>query len=165
MDDIYSALNNKCDDTEQFFSVTREIASNFSSKLNCYCDIERWGNYTYSDKITLFFNNGQPCTSKPDMHDYDRALSVFLSARAPYYTFINYLCKKANVGIEWIECTDDSLPTEIKNSIKTITTILNNNNLQLLNRKQLLEQMAEGHYTELDSVPATVFDVLFGEII
>jgi len=56
MSDIYSALNNRCDDSEQFLIRTQEIAaSRVSSKLNCYCNIEEYANYTYSNIITIFY--------------------------------------------------------------------------------------------------------------
>jgi len=31
--------------------------------------------------------------------------------------------------------------------------------------RQLFEQEASGHFTELDSVPASIFEILFGEVI
>jgi len=164
MNNILSALNNMCNDSEQFFVRTQEIASKISSRLNCYCSVQKWGNYTYSDKITLFFHVNQPCTSKPDRLDYDRTLCILVSARGPYYTFRNYTCKKNNNGIEFVK-DDDSLPAEILDNSKTITTIFDNYNLELLNDKQLFEQIVDGQYTELDSAPATVFEVLFGEVI
>jgi len=38
-------------------------------------------------------------------------------------------------------------------------------NFYLLNDRQLFEQEASGHFTELDSVPALIFEILFGEVI
>ena len=65
----------------------------------------------------------------------------------------------------WEFASIDDLPIEILESMEIITLILNKRHLHFLNDKQLLEQEALGHYTKLDSVPATVFEVLFGEVI
>ena len=163
---IINALNNHCDNSEQFHILTQEIAADVSSKFKCYCKTEPWGNYTYSNKIILFFNNNQPCLSKSDM--FDRELYLLLSARGPFYTFMNYMKtndKDLNGKPLWIIVDNDNLPKEILKNIKTITTVLRKYNMQFVNDKQMLEQVAEGHYTELDGAPASVYEILFGEII
>ena len=176
MTDISAALNNKRDNSEQFHAFTQEIASDIATQFKCYYEIERWMNYTYSNKITLRFNNNRPCKTKRET--YDRQLYVMLSAMGPFFTFINYvlteekyLCfSKDNKSFYrtrgvWIFAENDSLPKEIHDCTRTITEMLEKKNLRLLDDEQLLEQIAEGHYTDLDGIPATVFQVLFGELV
>ena len=163
-ENIFRALNNPCNSSEQFLAITHEIATNVSLKFNCYYEICIWGNYTYCNIISLFFNNNKHCESKPEA--FDRKIQILISARGPFYVFGHYLCSRDQKGkITSYPVTTNNLPVEILESIKAITTILEKYNMQLIDDKQLLAQMADGHYTELDGVPASVFEVLFGEII
>jgi len=141
MIDISEALNNKCDGSEQFHILTKEIASDISSKLKCYHTTETWGNYSYSNKITLYFNNNQPCVSKTDV--FNRMLYILLSAKGPFFTLLHYLCKNSQSQKKvWEFATIDDLPIEILESMEIITLILNKRHLHFLNDKQLLEQEA-----------------------
>ena len=88
-------------------------------------------------------------------------VKTILSSRDSLFTFV-FL--KGRMKQVWYPMDPTALMSELLTYKSIISNFLERHNYLLL-EGPVLDELAPGHVTELDGVPATIFQVLFAEIV
>lgn len=127
--------------------------SSFASK---FC-----GNYQSADQLYTYLEKNDVLSSLEGPGAVGQMI-VWISRRGPYYA-LTYTRRDRSVPAVWY-ATLDERPAEISSVCDTIEGVLAERGLARLSGA-ILTSPAEGHLTEMDQEPATVFERLFAEVI
>jgi hypothetical protein len=157
--DVLSSLHNVNNSSNSFIDECKDIAEAISTHLNCDTLFEEWGNYCCSNKIILYMNDSLLCKKLSPQKNL--IINILISAKGPFYTFVIY---KQN-DKEWSILSPEFYPDSITFIKDEIEKIMQPRQLRLIQDEILLAQITQDCYTEIDMEPATIFEVIFGEII
>jgi hypothetical protein len=171
--ELRAALTTAPDFTQAFSHEVQSLRDLVAEALSAKIEHDDDMNYSSAQKLVVWLNGDyQPVAP----HDSQAAcrLIVFVSSRGRFFSFVTLTLSASTTGWKkkgleeprrnWTVLAADTVPDEIKNLQKKITFHLESNRFSLL-ESSVLSQAAKGHQTKLDGRPATVFDVLFSEII
>jgi hypothetical protein len=157
--DVLSSLHNVNNSSDSFTDECKDIAQAISTHLNCDTLFEEWGNYCYSNKIIFYMNDS--LLYQELSHKKNLMIKILISAKGPFYTFVVY--KQSDK--EWSILSPEFYPYSITSIKDEIEKIMRSRHLRLIQDEILLSQIVPDCYTEIDMEPATIFEVIFGEII
>jgi hypothetical protein len=169
---ILAALKADADYSEAFTRRVLQLAHALGDDLATPVDHDGDMNYSSAQKIVVGLNAAcQPVASGSEEIAYQ--LHVCGSAKGRYFAFVVLQLSASEDGWRehglerpgryWTVLDGDAVPAGIRLLQRRIAAILKAKGYTLL-EGSLLSRIAEGHLTQMDERPATVFEVLFGEL-
>jgi hypothetical protein len=168
---INKALSSKPDFSETFTNRMATLAHIISRTLAAPAEHDPDMNYGSSQRIVIWLS--QSCRPvHPRSQDSVYQVVEYVSSKGPFFTFVTlHLSHSESTGTDgtpsgpqryWIRLADKDVPAGVRALCKKITSIMQSFGYSLL-EGSTLERVADGHLTEMDQRPATVFEVLFSE--
>jgi len=155
--------------THEIMSLHRVIAEELSASVELDDDM----NYGSAQKLVVWLDRGCRLIA-PRSPKAAYRLIDFVSSRGRFFTFITLALSASTAGWKekgfeepkryWNLVAKGNLPDGIKFVQKKIASVMESNKYALLEDPVLIQE-ATGHWTKLDSRPATVFEVLFSEVL
>jgi hypothetical protein len=102
----------------------------------------------------------------PQLHrDSVAKVHFYVSAKARLFAVRVFEARApTRAAKEWVVLREDAGKTPCSEVVEKGAAVLESNGYRRLSGP-VLNELAPGHVTEMDGVPATVFDVLFSEIL
>jgi len=158
--EIKIIIGNEIDFTSKFTNYVNEMRVDLEKKLGISIFHEDDMNYRASQKLIFGLSaNWKVCNYDDTSKQY--VLDIILSSKGKIYTHIIYEKKGVNEYSEFLGHRSDTVSSS--NDIISIYKVLDNKKLKHLYKKDLLE-IVPGFLTQLDDLPANLFQVLFTEI-
>jgi hypothetical protein len=169
---VQAALKMDPDYSQAFTKRVALLARSISDALSIQVEHDPDMNYSAAQKIVIWLNaHYQPVP--PRSPDAVYRLNMYVSSKGRYFTFVTLVLSTAGENGQerrldlpeqyWVRLDEDSLPAAIQMLQQQIASVMQSQGYTFVN-EPLLSQEAEGYTTEMDSRPATVFDVLFSEV-
>jgi hypothetical protein len=169
---VNRALGKKADYSNAFTKRVYSFAKLLENELSLRVQHDADMNYSAAQKLIVWLSEGgRPVP--PNERDGKFQLITFISSKGPFFAFTVLKLSDGETGWKekglteprrfWTVLALKDVPKKIAPLEKKISVVIESNNYTLL-EERLLSKEAEGHLTELDGKPATVFDVLFSEI-
>ncbi len=154
-DKIKSALSAR-PNIANFDALIERLKSKFEAQLGVPIRLDRDMNYNASNSLEIYLDRDGRLVPG-DSTQSSRMAVIVVSSLGKFYTVLARSQTKPRV---W-----EASPIEdVSSLIDKISGILEDEELENL-EGNVLDEMAPGHRTQLDNAPATVFQVLFGEIV
>jgi hypothetical protein len=155
-DSIQSALTAPPDHSCEFTNKIKALRDKVETAIGAPVYHEPEMNYSVSQRMYLYFDeSGRQVEEDADSRVL--RLDFLMSSRAPLYTSITL------VRIDTNEWQLGSSITEVA-QLSAMHRILQQEGYEFVHG-QILEELVSGAVTEMDGVPATVFEVLFTELV
>lgn len=170
---VQYAIQAPPDYSETFSNFVGEICQQLSSVFETTLLHDSDMNYSSAQHISLWLDESyMPVNAKSDKVLYK--LIVFISSKGPFFTFLCKYCKDVSKkelkkeklphsGQYWLSFNQNEIPPQFFPYMKHIEVELTSFNYTLLSGA-ILREIVEGHQTDMDGRPATLFDVLFSEL-
>lgn len=158
---VCAATNGKLRDSRSFHARIIRIAREFSEKFSCMAKTRTWGNYTYCDTVEIRANMRSLCQT--DDSDYKYLLKILFSARADFFTFVFWKMRKDDSGTIFELMRKE--PKIVQRVKSDAIPFFEARGFEHLGDSKILDCIVPDKMTELDGVPANVFEVLFGEVV
>lgn len=168
---IQNALEAPPNYSEEFAVWVEEVAAAIAARLGVNVEHNSDMNYSVAHQIVIKYDDdGHP--AQPDK-GYRYRLIVLLSSRGKFYTIVVY--RRTDVGCDYREYGLPSAGTYhlrfdyreqegIQSSLESIRGVLQNVDVHEVD-PDYLNEYVPGKVTEMDGVPATLFQVLFSELV
>lgn len=156
---IARALSKPADYSDNFDYVVDELCARLSQQLKVDFFHNSHMDYSSAQSIELWLNKDFDSVSR--QKDAFSKITTFVSSKGSFFTI---RCQTRDLLKRWISVPDENRDEHIHLYIQQIETILEAGGYISLPRSVLF-QLAEGHLTKLDKLPATVFNVLFTELV
>lgn len=161
--EIEASIKRSPDYSESFTSVVRDIRRILECELRVsivHCEDM---NYSAAQTLTIFFDDKlQPLGHDCNPGSYK--LVILLSSKGFFFTIICYQRDISKQQLVWHLLTNEHVPSIVLRVGVQASTILNRIGWRQLTKPQL-EEVVEGYYTEMDGAPASVFQLLFSELV
>lgn len=143
-------------DIPGFDALIARLKSEFEGRLGVSIELDRDRNYSASNRLRVYLDReGRPVPERSTVSL--RMANFIVSARGKFYTVMAHTQTEPRY---W-----DLTPTvEVASLIEEVSEIFSKEGIERL-EGDVLDEIAPGHRTEFDNAPATVFQVLFGEIV
>jgi hypothetical protein len=157
------ALRSLADYSPAFSDEIRKIAELISKIVGVDVHRDADMNYRASQRISLEFSSASPYGIKKDG---EICATIYISSRARLFCFYCFDAK----GIFYKDgpwkhpAPVDLFPLQIGEVIRRCRGLLIDRGYEEVER-QLFDELAPDCFTELDHLPATVFQVLFAEVV
>jgi hypothetical protein len=160
------------DYSEAFTRRVAQLAHAIGDDLATPVEHDMEMNYSSAQKIAIALNAAfQPVPSGSAEIAY--RLHVCVSAKARYFAFVVLGLSSSEDGWRehglerpgryWTVLDENAVPAGIRLLQRKIAAMLKVKGYTVI-EGSLLSRIAEGHLTQMDERPATVFEVLFGEM-
>ena len=158
--DIQLALERQPDYSERFTQRMEFLRASISRSLEVPVYLQSDMNYSASQKLSIVLDGNQrACDMESDSHVFK--LLFLVSSRGPFFTFV---CLHRVGQNEWARMSNSKECKGHDSIIEQVNTELEKEGLKALS-EDILEETAVGHTTLMDGAPATVFQVLFSELV
>ena len=139
-----------------FEVLIARLKSKFEAQLGVSVALDQDMNYSASNSLEVYLD-GEGCPV-PERATESLRMAVFIvSALGKFYTVL----ARTQIRPRYWELS----PTdEVAGVVEDVSAIFSEEGIERL-EGQVLDELAPGHRTHLDDAPATVFQVLFGEIV
>lgn len=156
---VQTALRRQPDYTDSFTQQVAVLANLLARSIGVPVYHDSDMNYNASQKLSIFLaDNHRVCDRNAEHVTHE--IAFLISSRGSFFTSV---CLHRIAQNEWMgsgKCESNKQVQTIQEQVKTV---LKREGLQPL-YGGLLNELAEGQVTEMDGVPATVFQVLFSEL-
>ncbi len=143
-------------DIANFDALIERLKTRFEAQFGVPVGLDRDMNYSASNSLEVYLDRaGRPV---PENAAESLKTAVFVvSSLGSFYTVLARTQTKPRY---W-----EPSPTEnLSSLIEQVSSIFENEGIERL-EGEVLDEIAPGHRTQLDNAPATVFQVLFGELV
>jgi hypothetical protein len=168
---IREALQTPPDFSEAFDNFVDKICERLSSVFGVLLYHDNDMNYSAAHQIKLHLNREYvPINFKSADVIYE--LVTLISSKGPFFTFIclhrEYVTDFESLALPapgeyWLRLEPDKISPKIQAQMSLIIAEMELMNYTLLSGT-LLDQVIEGFVTDMDGIPATLFQVLFSEL-
>jgi hypothetical protein len=169
---VKRALSAKPDYSAAFTQRVRTLAKTVEDKLALPVQHDADMNYSAGQQVIVWLDKScHPVL--PNDRDAKYRLVDYVSSKGPFFAFVVMRLSDTAAGWRekglteprpyWTIIGAKDLLEKIASIQKKISAVLRSSDYALV-EEPVLSQEVEGHVTELDGKPATVFEVLFSEI-
>ena len=154
------ALAAQTDYSTNFTQMVEELCVKLSQFLEMKFYHDAHMDYSSSQTIELWLDKAY----KPviERHDADFLVAIFVSSKGRFFA-ARCRVRDAILPKVWNSVSSVELDQNIQHYLQEIASVLKDNGYILI-RDSILSELAQGHRTRMDKLPATVFQVLFTEI-
>ncbi len=157
---LEAALSAFADYSSSFVEVVEELRASLSEALGVTFHRINDMNYSSSQTIRLMLNEKYMPVS--DRHAATFWINTFVSSKGKFY-FISCRARDTQPSRTWRIVPDAAINQEASSYVRRIKEKLEDKGYVSL-PNQALSEIASNHRTQLDNLPATVFQVLFSEL-
>ncbi len=159
-DRIAKALQADPDYSDAFMERMRSLGDAVAAEAGCTFRYERPGDYTRAAVLHLYLDDrGNSVTA--ESRTATTHACFYLSSRGDLYAIRCWI--PFILGAGWRPAQNEELSRRVKALLRRVSRALEVRGFQFV-PDEVGYQPADGHRTELDDAPATVFEVLFCEV-
>jgi len=160
---ILRAMREPADYSELFRQRVGKIADRLSQVIGTPVTHDADMNYSSAQKIKLWLD-AKGWAIAPDSPDAEYALIVLISSKGPYFAYAWLGRDRSQAGSHWRAHYGADLPEPLWSYAERITSELKGMGYRPISGP-ILNEVVEGFLTDMDQTPATVFQVLFTELL
>jgi len=151
------------DYSKSFIARIDRIHEQLVNKISLHIRKRYRQDYSVSSFFTIYLDGNWSATDT--VKDATYKIQILISSKGRYYT---YICSWSNITNDapktWRRFDNDNLNINLIEILDDVQVILRGNGYTLVTGP-VLQEIVPDLYTDLDSVPATLMDVLFAEIV
>jgi hypothetical protein len=168
---LQGALRQPADYSERFVQTVDALKEALVDRLGMDAHHDKDMNYSVAQQI-IFFADDDGSLVKPGSN-YRYRIVILITSRAPMYTFV--FQRRTQVTDEFkklglpgpgeyhLRTAEKELPVRLLGRLSEMSTALEEDGYLHIEGR-VLRELAPGRHTEMDGVPATVFQALFSEM-
>ena len=159
-EELEQALSRPADYSDHFAKQVDELCLGLSQSLGINFFHDDHMDYRSAQRIILWLDASHKPTNEVSEAFFEA--TIFISSRGKFCAVI---CRHRNVGLDgfWTSVPINSASPSLRLYIQKAKEFLEARSY-VFTCPSTLSKYAEGHKTEMDNLPATVFEVLFSEI-
>ena len=159
-EELKLALSEPADYSDHFAKQIDELCLGLSQSLGTKFFHDDHMDYRSSQRIILWLDESHKPVNEVSRASFE--VTVFISSKGKFCAVI---CRCRNTGSDsfWTRIPINLMDSSLRLHIQRVKEFLEARGYVLIHPSTLSER-AEGYKTEMDNLPATVFEVLFSEV-